>query len=62
MRDLKVRPQVGIAYLCLAEVQAQARDTAKALKSLEAAEVIFRETGMEHWLARVQQFLKVLRP
>jgi tetratricopeptide (TPR) repeat protein len=62
LNDLKVKPQVGIAYLCLAEVCAQARDTTKALQSLEAAEAIFRETGMEYWLVRAQQFLKVLRP
>jgi len=62
LTDLKVKPQVGIAYLCLAEVYSQARDTVKALSSLESAEAIFRETGMEQWLVRAQQFLKVLRP
>lgn len=62
LHDLKVKPQVGIAHLCLAEVQAQARNTTKALKSLEAAETIFRETGMEHWLVKAQQLQKVLKP
>jgi hypothetical protein len=60
LSDLKVKPQVGIAYLCLAEVYAQAQDTQKALKSLKTAEAIFKETGMEYWLLRAQQFLKIM--
>jgi class 3 adenylate cyclase/tetratricopeptide (TPR) repeat protein len=60
LSDLKVKPQVGIAYLCLAEVYAQAQDAQKALKSLKTAEAIFKETGMEYWLLRAQQFLKIM--
>jgi tetratricopeptide (TPR) repeat protein len=60
LSDLKVKPQVGIAYLCLAETYAQAQDAQKALKSLKTAEAIFKETGMEYWLVRVRQFLNIL--
>ncbi len=60
LNDLMVKPQVGIAYLCLAEVYAQYQQAQKAIKSLKTAESIFRETGMEYWLGRTQQYQKIL--
>ncbi|HME45218.1 MAG TPA: adenylate/guanylate cyclase domain-containing protein [Syntrophorhabdales bacterium] len=58
--DLKVKPQVGIAHLCLADVYAHANEAQKALQSLKIAEVIFEEIGAEYWLAKTRGFLKML--
>jgi hypothetical protein len=58
---LKVRPQVGIAQLCLADIYAQTGQGEKALKSLKAAEEIFKETEMEYWLSRTAEYLKLFR-
>ena len=60
LSDLKVKPQVGIAYLCLADVYAHAQEARKALKSLKTAETILTDTGMEYWLVRIRRFLKIL--
>jgi class 3 adenylate cyclase/tetratricopeptide (TPR) repeat protein len=58
--DLKVRPQVGIAHLCLADVYAHANESRNALQSLKRAEAIFTDTDMEYWLAKTRGFLKML--
>ncbi len=58
--DLKVKPQVGIAYLCLADVYAHANEAQKALQSLKRAETILAEAGMEYWLVKTRGFLKML--
>jgi tetratricopeptide (TPR) repeat protein len=58
--DLKVKPQVGIAHLCLAEVYAHANEGQKAYQSLKTAEAIFRKADMAYWLAKTEAFLKML--
>jgi tetratricopeptide (TPR) repeat protein len=58
--DLKTRSQVGVAYLCLAEVYARANEPQKAFQSLKTAETIFRKADMAYWLAKTEAFLKML--
>jgi class 3 adenylate cyclase/tetratricopeptide (TPR) repeat protein len=60
LESLKVGPQVGIAQLCLADVYAQTGEGDKILKSLKKAEEIFKELGMDYWLARTTGYLKLL--
>ena len=60
LNKLKIKPQVGIAYLCLADIYTGAHETEKALKSLKKAESIFRETGAEYWLEKTKGFLKMV--
>jgi class 3 adenylate cyclase/tetratricopeptide (TPR) repeat protein len=55
---LKVKPYIAIGYLCLAELYAYTNRREQAMKSLKIAEEIFRETGMDYWLARIQMALK----
>lgn len=52
--ELKVKPQIGIGHLVLAELYASTNQLEKALGSLRTAEAIFRETRMDNWLARAE--------
>jgi len=61
LESLRVTPQVGIAQLCLADVYAQSGEGEKALRSLMKAEEIFKQTGMDYWLARTAEYLKLFR-
>jgi class 3 adenylate cyclase/tetratricopeptide (TPR) repeat protein len=55
---LKVKPYIAIGHLCLAELYTYTGRIEKAMKSLKTAEGMFREAGMDYWMARIQTALK----
>ncbi len=52
--DLKIEPQVGIGYLCMAEMYGLGGEFPKAFRALQDAAAIFRDTGMTQWLAKCE--------
>ncbi len=60
LERLKIRPQVGIAHLCLADVYAAASEPEKAVQSLKKAEALFEEIGVDYWLAKTRGLLTML--
>jgi class 3 adenylate cyclase/tetratricopeptide (TPR) repeat protein len=58
---LKVKPQVGIGHLVLAEFYGGANQLEKAFVSLKTAEAIFQESAMDTWLARTRSALDMFQ-
>ena len=59
--DLKVKPQVGIGNLMLAELYGGTNRFEKAIVSLKKAETIFQETAMDNWLAKTRAALDMFQ-
>lgn len=59
--DLKVKPQVGIGNLILAELYGGMNQFEKAFMSLKVAEAIFQETFMDNWLAKARLALEMFQ-
>jgi len=57
LEELGVQPYSGIGYLWLGEVKAESGRKEEALMNLKKAETMFREMGMDYWLAKAQEAL-----
>jgi len=59
--DLEARPYCAHGYLHLGELYADTGREAKALETLKKAEGMFREMGMDYWLARAEKALEKVK-
>ena len=57
LEKLKLRSQYAVGYLELGELYAENGYTEKALENLKKAEGMFKEMGMDFWLALTQEVL-----
>ena len=55
--ELELRPFYGQGYLFLGELYANTSQVDKALENLKKAEEMFREMGMDYWLAKTRELL-----
>ncbi|MFQ5976420.1 MAG: guanylate cyclase, partial [Candidatus Hydrothermarchaeales archaeon] len=55
--ELKLKPLYAQGYLFLGELYADTGQQDKALESMKKAEEMFREMGMDYWLAKTQEVL-----
>ena len=60
LEELGILPCSGVGYLWLGEVYAESGRKEEALENLKKAETMFREMGMDYWLAKVQEALAKL--
>ena len=59
--ELRVKPQVGIGNLILAELYGGTNQFEKAFVSLKKAEAIFQESAMDNWLAKTRSALDMFQ-
>ena len=57
LEELKIKSHFSLGYLWLGEVFAEAGRKEEALINLKKAETLFREMGMDYWLAKAQEAL-----
>jgi tetratricopeptide (TPR) repeat protein len=57
LEEMNVKPWCSEGYLCLGELYADTGKREKALQNLKKAEGMFKEMGMDYWLARTQGVL-----
>ena len=55
--DLKLKPLHAQGFHFLGELYTETGQQDKALKNLKKAEGLFREMGMDYWLAKTQKLL-----
>jgi tetratricopeptide (TPR) repeat protein len=60
LKSLKTKPYSSQGYLALGEVYTESGQTEKALENLKKAESMFKEMGMDYWLARTKEALERL--
>ena len=60
LEELGILPWAGWGYLWLGEVFAKSGRKKEALMNLKKAETMFREMGMDYWLAKAQEVLSRL--
>ena len=60
LETLKIRPLLAQGYLFLGESYAEAGQKEKSLKSLNRAQGMFQEMGMDYWLAKTREILERL--
>jgi hypothetical protein len=60
LEELKIKSHFSLGVLWLGEVYAEAGRHDAALKTLKKAETLFREMGMDYWLAKAQESLAKL--
>ena len=58
LEELKLRPFYSQGYLYLGELHADMGHKERALETLEKANQMFQEMGMDYWLHRTQSLLK----
>jgi tetratricopeptide (TPR) repeat protein len=58
--ELELKPQYALGYFYLGELYVNAGQREKALENLKKAETMFREMGMDYWLAQAQAALSKL--
>ena len=56
--ELRLRPDSAQGQLYLGELYADAGRKEKALKALRKAKRMFKEMGMDYWLARTEKALE----
>jgi len=61
LEQLKLRTYQAEGYLCLGELYADSGQKEKALTTLRKAEGMFREMGMDYWLAKTEKALERLK-
>lgn len=61
LEELKVKPRQGECYLYLGDLYTDTDQKEKALRALRRAENMFREMGMDYWLARTKKALEKLQ-
>lgn len=57
LQELRLKPYISQGYLHLGELYIDSGQKAKALEKLRKAQKMFREMGMDYWLARTQKVL-----
>ena len=57
LEELGLPPLFGVGYTFLGEVYAASGRQKEALENLKKAETMFREMGMDYWLAKAQEAL-----
>ena len=57
---LKLRPIYSVGYLNLGELCADSGQREKALENLKKAERMFKEMGMDYWLAKTREVMERL--
>jgi tetratricopeptide (TPR) repeat protein len=60
LNELKLKPLYSQGYLFLGEIYADTGQPEKALQNLRKAEDMFREMGMDYYLAKTQEVLERL--
>jgi hypothetical protein len=55
LEELKTQPYVSTGYLWLGELNADMGQREKALENLKTAEAMFKEMGMDYWLAKTKE-------
>jgi tetratricopeptide (TPR) repeat protein len=58
--ELRIKAFSSHGYLYLGEVYADAGQKDKAIKNLKKSEGMFKEMGMDYWLAKTQEVLNRL--
>ena len=58
--ELQLKPLYAQGYHFLGELYANTGQQNKAMRNLKKAEGMFREMGMDHWLAKTHKVLKGL--
>ena len=61
LEELKTKPYPAEGYLYLGELYADTGRKEKALETLNRAKGMFREMGMDYWLAKAEKALEKLR-
>ena len=56
--ELKGKPFVSTGYLFLGDLYADMGQREKALENLKTAESMFKEMGMDYWLAKTKEVLE----
>jgi len=56
-KEFKIKPHYSIGYLHLGQLYLNAGEKEKAIDNLKKAEGMFREMGMDYWLAQAQEVL-----
>ena len=57
LQGLKLRPYYAQGYLWLGELYLNTGENEKAMENLKKAEGMFREMGVDYWLARTEDVL-----
>lgn len=60
LEEVGMLPSSGAGYSWLGEVYAESGRLEEALENLKKAETLFREMGMDYWLAKAQEALAKL--
>ena len=60
LEELRLKPYCPLGYLFLGEVYADTGQKDKALENLKKSEGMFKEMGMDYWLAKTREMLKRL--
>jgi tetratricopeptide (TPR) repeat protein len=60
LEELGLLPWSGLGYLWLGEVYAESGRQEEARGNLNKAEALFREMGMDYWLAKAQEGLALI--
>jgi len=60
LEELGLLPWSGLGYLWLGEVYAESGHQEEARENLNKAEALFREMGMDYWLAKAQEGLALI--
>jgi tetratricopeptide (TPR) repeat protein len=58
--ELKLKPITAVGYFHLGELSGSSSPTTEAVAQLQKAEAMFREMGMDDWLAKAQKALAKL--
>ena len=58
--ELRIKPWYSVGYLYLGEVYTDIGQKDKALETLKKAEGMFKEMGMDYWLARTKEALRIM--
>jgi tetratricopeptide (TPR) repeat protein len=60
LEELRIKAWYQLGYLFLGEIYADTGQKDKALKNLKKSEEMFKEMGMDYWLAKTQEVLNRL--
>ena len=58
--EMKIKPWCSEGYLYLGEFYIDTGQKEKAMENLKKAEGMFREMGMDYWLAKAQEVFRRL--
>jgi tetratricopeptide (TPR) repeat protein len=58
LKSPKAKPFYAIGYLALGELYSDSGQTEKAMENLKISESMFKEMGMDYWLARTREVIE----